>query len=427
MKIIIMLLTVLFLTVPLPDVAYAASGAIGITTEFDDLEGDGKYLGSDYRDNYYLDTQKLGITDVADQALHGIGNGVFSLIRFTGFLVSAVFYFSLDFDLAELLAPLINPIQQTMRNNVFLPLFQLALLAALIMAVMKFVRRDFIGVMEQFGKVIFIFVLSILVVRDSANFLTYASNITKGVAVSILTSVSGSNVSSNTNDYAAAAAGTLWIGMVHEPWKSLQFEGYEYTQDDIEAFLSEPDEEARQKMVEEIREDHKAAFRTNFLGPRIFIGLIIFLTVLIKGIVYILVGALQIFFQFMAVFYVMRAPLILLISLVPGFDFDFLTIWVKKIFETQLAVLLLTFMMGVMILVDNTLQMFSGGWGWLVTLVLQIVVSVGVFLKRDQILNMLSTAHRSMRTPKRAMYDFRNSGNPYLYIQKMMHGTKFKR
>ena len=37
---------------------------------------------------------------------------------------------------------------------------------------------------------------------------------------------------------------------------------------------------------------------------------------------------------------------------------------------------------------------------------------------------MLSTAHRSMRTPKRAMYDFRNSGNPYPYIQKMMRGRE---
>lgn len=231
-----------------PTKTYASNG-IMISDELDNLDGDGKYVGSKYRNNYQLDVEKLGVTEVADKVLNALANIVFSVISFLGFATVAVFYHALSFDLAALLQPQIDNIQLALHDSVFTPLLQVALVGAMILAVTKYIRRDFSGLLGQLGKVIFIIVLSLLVVRDSATLLSYATSVTKSVSVSILTGISGVDVESSINNYSAEAAGVLWVSLVHEPWKSLEFGDYEYTEEDVEFFLTTSSEKERKKHV----------------------------------------------------------------------------------------------------------------------------------------------------------------------------------
>ena len=62
LQIIVAMCVMICLTVNISTVtAFAAGGgAFGITDELDGLEGDGKYLSQEYRDNYQLDIEKLG-------------------------------------------------------------------------------------------------------------------------------------------------------------------------------------------------------------------------------------------------------------------------------------------------------------------------------------------------------------------------------
>lgn len=78
-----------------------ASKTVGITDEFDGLEGDGKYFSQEYRDNYQLDIEKLGIKDAGYGMLNAISNGIFSAITFVGLASISVFYYALDFDIAS--------------------------------------------------------------------------------------------------------------------------------------------------------------------------------------------------------------------------------------------------------------------------------------------------------------------------------------
>lgn len=82
-------------------------------------------------------------------------------------------------------------------------------------------------------------------------------------------------------------------------------------------------------------------------ATRIGQGLIILITMSVKCVVYMLVAIMYIVFQLIAVFFTMMAPLILLLALIPGYDFEILGIWVRKIIETQIGVLIITFLMGV--------------------------------------------------------------------------------
>ena len=95
----------------------AGGGAFGITDELDGLEGDGKYLSQEYRDNYQLDIEKLGIKDAGYGILNAISNGIFSAITFVGLASIAVFYYALDFDIAALLEPMIRGAGVLMKRN----------------------------------------------------------------------------------------------------------------------------------------------------------------------------------------------------------------------------------------------------------------------------------------------------------------------
>ena len=399
----------------IPTKTYASSG-IMISDELDDLEGDGKYVGSEYRNNYQLDVEKLGVTEVAEKALNALANIVFSVISCLGFLTVAIFYHALSFDLAALLQPQIDSIQLALHDSVFTPLLQVALMGAIVLAITKYARRDFSGLLGQLGKVIFIMVLSLMIVRDSATLLSNATSVTKSVSVSILTGISGTNVESNINNYSASAAGILWVSLVHEPWKSLEFGEYDYTSEDVEFFLSTSSEKERADRVEEMMEGPFAKGRS---ATRIGQGLIILITMSVKCVVYMLVAIMYIVFQLIAVFFTMMAPLILLLALIPGYDFEILGIWVRKIIETQIGVLIITFLMGVMIMIDGLLYNLASEMGWFVVLILQIGASLGLYVFRGQIFSAFNYAQRGVQNPWLVKRDLARSGNPYPGIERL--------
>jgi len=390
-----------------------------ISDELDDLEGDGKYVGSEYRNNYQLDVEKLGVTEVAEKALNALANIVFSVISCLGFLTVAIFYHALSFDLAALLQPQIDSIQLALHDSVFTPLLQVALMGAIVLAITKYARRDFSGLLGQLGKVIFIMVLSLMIVRDSATLLSYATSVTKSVSVSILTGISGTNVESNINNYSASAAGILWVSLVHEPWKSLEFGEYDYTSEDVEFFLSTSSEKERADRVEEMMEGDSGPFAKGRSATRIGQGLIILITMSVKCVVYMLVAIMYIVFQLIAVFFTMMAPLILLLALIPGYDFEILGIWVRKIIETQIGVLIITFLMGVMIMIDGLLYNLASEMGWFVVLILQIGASLGLYVFRGQIFSAFNYAQRGVQNPWLVKRDLARSGNPYPGIERL--------
>ena len=398
----------------------AFAGAFGITNEFDNLGGDGKYLGEKYRDNYQLDMEKVGLKDAGYGLLNEISNGIFSAITFVALACISVFYYVLDFNIAALLEPLINQVQESLRLNVFLPIFQIALVGAFILAIVRFARRDFAGLMGQFGKVIFVLLVSILLVNDSATFLSYTSNITKGLSVQIMTGVSGVDIQNETNKYAAEAAGTLWVSLVHEPWKSLEFAGYDYTAADEEFFLTETDKELRLEKIKEIRETSPKAFSKEAAGRRIGEGAIMFITMLIKCIVYIIVSIILLLFQVFTILLVLMGPIILILSLMPGYDFTILGIWCRKLLETQVGILVITFLMGIMVLMDRLIQGMSQVFGWYVALILQGGMCFGIYYFRYELIGMLAMATIMVSNQRRLRQGLVSGGvTPYQMMYMM--------
>lgn len=381
-----------------------ASSLMGIDGQFDGLSGDAKYAGKEYRDNYQLDIEHLGLTEAGTKMMADFSNGIWMVIYNFAFLAIAVFYQAMTLDFAKILADQIQTIQAALHDSVFQPLLMIAIIGTFSIIVLKYARRDFSGLIGEFGKIFFIMILSVWLVKDSAGLLSGATNITKGLSTSVLSELANVDVGSDvegiklgngTDLYAQQASGVLWVSLIHQSWLSLEFGNYKPSEEEVEQFLTADTADKREELVKKVMEDNPKVFSKDRIAGRIAQASIMLILIVVKSVIYGALGVLQIFLQIIAIACVLLASFILFLALIPSYGFDLLGLWAKKIFETQLAVLLLTFLMGFMILISNIISSISGSLGWMVGLVLEVAIGVGLFKFRSQIFAMFTSAGKA--------------------------------
>ncbi|MBQ9136047.1 MAG: hypothetical protein IJX66_08160, partial [Lachnospiraceae bacterium] len=104
----------------------------------------------------------------------------------------------------------------------------------------------------------------------------------------------------------------------------------------------------------------------------------------------LITGGLLLILQLMAVLYVFLAPLVLILALIPGYE-GILGKWLKKLLESQLSILIMYFIVGLLLKVDALLfNNLSATWGWMTVLVVQVVLYLGVIFKRNEIFGAMS-------------------------------------
>lgn len=343
--------------------AVAEAKDVADISEFDSLNGDGTYLGSQYRDNYYLDIEKTSMLETGDKIINDIANILFSVVRSLGYLTTSIFFFAMDFDISKLLAPQIDGIQKALNSSIFKPLFTLAFVGTSFILVKQMAKRDLMGAAGEIVKVIGIVILSILVVNHSATMLSYSTNITKAISTDALSSVNDS-MGVTGESFASSAAGIIWVSLVHQPWLTLEFDRSEYTKDDVDAFLSA--EKGSSERKELVKQFDKPCFKKERGGERIGFIIVYFIPFLIKGAIFLFTALMQLVFQVMAVLYMITAPIVLLLALIPGYGTNMISVWLQKILETQISILIITFIMGLIIRLDSVMSALTPQYGWFI-------------------------------------------------------------
>ena len=422
-RILILFLSLLLCLSLLPAQAHAAD-SVGYIEDFQSIEGETKYIGDRYRSNYYLDIEKTGLLEAGDKIINDIANVLFSIIRFFGELVVTIFYFSMDFDLAALFSDQLDSIQAALKVGVFDALIYIGIAFAMWTMLKQLARQNLTGMLSQFAQVIAIVVLSSLVVTHSGTALSYATRITKEVSVTVLMNVNGQeNVS--VSSYAANGSAFIWKNLIHEPWLMLEFGETVPGENDIEQFLTTPTgTPERETLVSDYMDAHSGSgvFAKNQGGSRLgflFVYLFLFLA---KSLVFLCVALFQLGYQVMAVFYVILAPLILILSLFPSMGgLDMVATWLKKILETQIMILIITFILGLILALDSLLYSLAPQLGWLVVLLLEAVISIFVLLNHKGIFKGMRRINRAVQNPRLARRQFRYAGN---LVETVGTGTK---
>lgn len=369
----------------------AAGGAVNSNIDaFKQLQGEAGYIKN--ADNYYLDMEETDWLETGQWLMNKIANMLFTFIKWLASVVVTLFYQCMTFDMSELFKDQINGIQKTLNNGIFQPLFLLGFCGSAIILIKKMLRRDLMGAYGQILKVIGIVILSLLVVRDSATVLSAATGVTKSISAQALVGMQGDTAAT---DFAANSAGVLWVNLIHQPWKFIEFGSDPVTDEEVKEFLTTEINDRK----ELVKEHNGSAFDKDRAGERIGFMFLYLIPFVIKSLVYIVMALMTLVFQLIAIFYVILAPVVLILAMIPGYE-GMLTSWLRKILESQLSILIMSFIIGLLVKVDQMLfDMCAVEWGWLVVMIVQTVLAVFVIVKKDQLIGVMSKLQKGAANP----------------------------
>ena len=335
-------------------------------------------------DNYHLDMEETKITEGTYFLANQFANGILFLVCWIGKVTSVIYYYCMVFDIAEMFQKQIDTVQAALNSGIFRPMAIIGIGGAGVYMIKNLLKRNTVGIFLQITKVISIMVLSILLVSYSGEVLSKATGITKAISAQILLGMQGDGGAVDEKDYAISAVGVIWYNMVHLPWEFVEFGGTFPDDDDVDELLHmDATDEERYDIMDHY---NSHIFSKERAWERFFFMLIYLVPCLIKCVIFIVLAVLSLGFQVFAILYVLMAPVILIMVMFPGYE-SMLTAWLKKLLETQMGVLIMSFVQGLIVLVDNVLyRECARVWGWLVVLVIQTVISLVIIFKRNEIL-----------------------------------------
>ncbi|MDU7458640.1 MAG: TcpH [Clostridium perfringens] len=371
-------------------------------------EGWGQFIADKYRNNYALDIIDTHGWELIDKAITGLTNIVFSGIVMISWFGVNIFRFCFTNDIAAGFANQLNSVLGSLNNGIFNNFFMIVFMISLFSIVYNLYKKNFSAIGSQILAVAIIYATTAFLSNGAVGFLSKTTEFSKTIGTSAIVAINGkdNNNEGSLEDYSKTVVGTLWGNFVQQPWVMLEFDGklellnqndnrvneeaIKYSKD----ILSEPyGNDKREKALESINEKfNKELFSKNGINTKLVSVCVLFIITLIKMIILIAVGMIQIGFQLMSILLILLLPFIMLIAIVPFFGgTNIIKGIARKYLGTQLGIIVSSFVLALLVLVDTvTITMFQA-WGanLIIALLMQCTCWIMVIAFRKQLMNGL--------------------------------------
>ncbi|MBO3427899.1 TcpH [Clostridium perfringens] len=369
-------------------------------------EGWGQFIADKYRNNYALDIIDTHGWELIDKAITGLTNIVFSGIVMISWFGVNIFRFCFTNDIAAGFANQLNSVLGSLNNGVFNNFFMIVFMISLFSIVYNLYKKNFSAIGSQILAVAIIYATTAFLSNGAVGFLSKTTEFSKTIGTSAIVAINGKdNNEGSLEDYSKTVVGTLWGNFVQQPWVMLEFDGKvplvtdkggenNEALDYSKAILSEPyGSDEREKALESINEKfNKELFSKNGINTKLVSVCVLFVITLIKMIILIAVGMIQIGFQLMSILLILLLQFIMLIAIVPFFGgTNIIKGIARKYLGTQLGIIVSSFVLALLVLVDTvTLTMFqSWGANLIIALLMQCTCWIMVIAFRKQLMNGL--------------------------------------
>lgn len=372
-------------------------------------EGWGQFIADKYRNNYALDIIDTHGWELIDKAITGLTNIVFSGIVMISWFGVNIFRFCFTNDIAAGFANQLNSVLGSLNNGIFNNFFMIVFMISLFSIVYNLYKKNFSAIGSQILAVAIIYSTTAFLSNGAVGFLSKTTEFSKTIGTSAIVAINGKeNNEGSLEDYSKTVVGTLWGNFVQQPWVMLEFDGKVplISKDNTEAIadknameyskeiLSEPyGSDKREKALESINEKfNKELFSKNGINTKLVSVCVLFVITLIKMIILIAVGMIQIGFQLMSILLILLLPFIMLIAIVPFFGgTNIIKGIARKYLGTQLGIIVSSFVLALLVLVDTvTLTMFqSWGANLIIALLMQCTCWIMVIAFRKKLMNGL--------------------------------------
>lgn len=373
-------------------------------------EGWGQFIADKYRNNYALDIIDTHGWELIDKAITGLTNIVFSGIVMISWFGVNIFRFCFTNDIAAGFANQLNSVLGSLNNGIFNNFFMIVFMISLFSIVYNLYKKNFSAIGSQILAVAIIYATTAFLSNGAVGFLSKTTEFSKTIGTSAIVAINGkdNNNEGSLEDYSKTVVGTLWGNFVQQPWVMLEFDGkvplinksdssneenkdaLDYSKD----ILSEPyGSDEREKALKSIDEKfNNELFSKNGINTKLVSVCVLFIITLIKMIILIAVGMIQIGFQLMSILLILLLPFIMLIAIVPFFGgTNIIKGIARKYLGTQLGIIVSSFVLALLVLVDTvTITMFQA-WGanLIIALLMQCTCWIMVIAFRKQLMNGL--------------------------------------
>lgn len=348
----------------------------------------GQFVNDQYRANYSLDSGDIGTFDILDKAFNSISNALFYLVITIGWLGINVFNFCFDSNISGKFSESLETVSRSLQNGTFNKFYMIFFMISLVAVVVYFLKRNYAALFIHIIGVTLIIAMSvILTTKSTRNFVVDTNNFSKEIGMTLISSLSGEDDTTEAKD---SMIGTLWGNLIHKPWVIIEFDGKVSVDDKNKDAAIEkskkilslsPNSKDRKELVKD--EINDISFTSRLAST-----LILSLITLIKIIIIILIGVIQMFLQVLSNLMIVFSPVILLLAIVPYFGgFNMLKWLGEKYIAIQITIVLLSFIIGALILIDKVmLEFFLGiGASFTVALLIQCVCWILVIVFRKQL------------------------------------------
>lgn len=362
-------------------------------------DGWGQFINDPYRNNYNLDAGSLSFLDVVDKGLNAFANFMFSGMLIISWLGISIFNFCFNNNITSKFSEIIEGVSGSLKTGIFDKFFMLMFVISLISLLLYYLKRNYAAVINHILIVALLSIMAVVFSSKSANnFVMETLNISNDIGMTLVSSLSGEEYSENA---IMNMTGTLWGNLVHKPWVILEYDGKVSVDDrnKDEAIRKSKEMLRLSKNSDERKELAKEEIKDVSMTSRLASTFILFLINLVKIGILMILGVIQIFLQILSNVMILIAPVLLLLAIVPFFGGLNMLKWLgQKYLGIQLNIILLSFAIGVLIVIDKAvLEFFIGiGASFTVALLIQCICWVLLIVFRKQIVLNFSKVQRKL-------------------------------
>lgn len=397
-KIMFLLICIFIVFNSLEHMAYAGGilDSSGDNTFNEIKNGWGQFIQDKYRVNYDLDTEDLGLLDIISKGINALASMIFYLQVLVSWLGVSIFNLCFEANITNAFSDILTSVSTALHNGVFNKFYMIMFMVSLISILIYFAKRNFSAVFSHILVVALIVSLSVIIKSDNARtFIVDTTSFSREIGESLVNSLVGTSSDENESIdvNTKEIVGSLWSNLVHKPWMILEFDGKYDVNDESNSsegmvaskkILSESkNSDEREKAFEEL-----GIKNISYTG-RFASAVILFIITLIKLMILIAISVVQVFMQIMGISIILIAPFMLLMAIVPFFGGLNLIKWLgEKYLGVQVTIVLLSFVIGVLLLIDQvTLTFFMNlGASFPIALMIQSVCWIMVIVFRKQLI-----------------------------------------
>ncbi|MFW5648283.1 MAG: CD3337/EF1877 family mobilome membrane protein [Candidatus Alkaliphilus sp. MAG34] len=394
LKIVLLIIMIMVLFVPSTTVMAVSdpmeAASPDIPDLFDSSRNPNPYL-TDYRSNYWLD-DTAGMFNPVENMTNAIANVLFMLQQGLAYLLIIAFYYAFEFSIFDLFKDIINLFIGNMKGQLYDNVIIIILSFMGIFFFIKQLQRQVVQFWVALIQTVLIVALGIFYFTQPAFVLEKTETATKEISKMVLAGL-------NNNDTTGAvttASNELWDIFVHRPWQMLEFGDSALAAQHSDNVLALSDPEARERIFKQL--ENEGTWQNMGL-KRLGFQLMYLIPMLITFAILAILCGLVIMFQFLTMIIFMMGIFIFIVALIPGIGPRLLGQWFSKFVATAATKVVLVFFLSLIISFNKALFAYAETKGWLIALILQVIVYVAIFLKRNELIDLFLDVKGTIQNP----------------------------